>query len=263
MRAPRSERKTLIALTRPVSPSITQCELTHLARTPIHLELAQAQHCEYERALDMAGCSLRRLPEEPEFPDAVFVEDTAVVFDEVAIIARPGAPTRRLETQSVAAVLASYRQLRFIEEPGTLDGGDVLQMGRRVFVGLSARTNPEAARQLRTLLSPFGYTVHTAEVRGCLHLKTAVTRLDDGLLLINPAWVSPDAFPGTNLVTVDEAEPFGANALRIRDAVLYPAELPRTRERLERRGLRILAVPSSELAKAEGGVTCGSLVFEA
>jgi dimethylargininase len=263
MRVPLSESKTLIALTRPVSPSITRCELTHLARTPIQLGIAHAQHREYERALEMAGCSLRRLPGEPELPDAVFVEDTAVVFDEVAIIARPGAPTRRLETQSVAAALASYRPLHFIEEPGTLDGGDVLRMGRRVFVGLSARTNAEAARQLGALLSPFGYTVHTAEVRGCLHLKTAVTQLDEGLLLLNPAWVSPDAFPGTSLVTVDEAEPFGANALRIRDAVIYPAELPRTRERLERRGLRILSVPSSELAKAEGGVTCGSLVFEA
>jgi dimethylargininase len=258
-----SGSKTLIALTRPVSPSITRCELTHLARIPIDHGIAQAQHREYERALETAGCTLRHLPEEPELPDAVFVEDTAFVLDEVAIIARPGAPTRRLETRSVAAALASYRPLLFIEEPGTLDGGDVLRMGRKVFVGLSARTTADAARQLASLLSPFGYTVHPVEIRGCLHLKTAVTCIDEGLLLINPEWVSADAFPGTSLVTVDEAEPFGANALRIRNAVLYPAELPRTRERLERKGLRVLPVPSSELAKAEGGVTCGSLVFEA
>jgi dimethylargininase len=246
----------LIALTRAVSPSLGDCELTHLARCRIDVARARAQHTRYEKCLVRLGCRLRRLPEAPNLPDAVFVEDTCIVLDEVAVITRPGVTSRRPETSSVAAALAEYRELRLIEEPGTLDGGDVLVHGRTVYVGLSTRTNQEAIRQLDGLLAPLGYRVTTLEVRGCLHLKSAVTLVAPGVVLINPAWVDAAAFTDLAVIEVDPTEPFAGNALAVGGVVLYPDGFPRTRERLERSGLDVLPVDVSELGKAEGGVTC-------
>src|SRR6266513_1621025 len=166
----------MIAITRAVSDAIARCELTHLERTPIDLERARAQHAAYERALETAAhCDVVHAAPAPDLPDAVFVEDAAVVVDEVAIITRPGAPSRRAETSGVAEVLARYRELRHIDAPGTLDGGDVVVAGRRVFIGRSSRTNDEAIAQVRTILHPYGYDVRGVDVRGCLHLKSAAT----------------------------------------------------------------------------------------
>lgn len=256
----------LLALTRDLTPAIRGCELTHLARSPIDLARARAEHGEYEACLEKAGCTVRRLPADPDHADAVFIEDTAVVLAELAVIARPGAESRRAETPGVATALAEYRPLRHIEPPGTLDGGDVLRVGRRVFVGRSGRTNDAGIDQLRRLLAPHGYDVVAVPVRGCLHLKTAVTAAADDLLLVNRSFLPPDTFAGLELADVDPAEPFAANALRVGATVIYPAEFPRTRERLERRlgprGITVRPVPAGELAKAEGGVTCCSIVVE-
>ncbi len=254
---------TLIALTRGISPAITRCELTHLAREPVDLAAARAQHAAYERCLAELGCDVRRVDSAENFPDGVFIEDTAVVLDEVAVVTRPGAESRRAETAAVAEALATFRPLLHISAPGTLDGGDVLRVGRTLFVGRSARTNEAGIAQLGELVAPYGYAVRAVPVRGCLHLKTAVTAVRDDLLLLNPAWADAVDFPGFDVVEVDPAEPFAANALLIGDCVVYPAEHPRTRERLERRGIDVRTVPAGELAKAEGGVTCSSLVFNA
>jgi dimethylargininase len=250
-----------MALTRDISPALAECELTHLDRAPIDVARARRQHKAYERALASVGCAVQRLPADEDMPDSVFIEDTAVVLDEVAVITRPGAESRRAETEAVADALASHRPLVRIQAPGTLDGGDVLVADRTVFVGLSARTNEAGIEQLRGALAPFGYDVRAVPVRGCLHLKTAVTRVGGGRLLINRDWVPAEAFAGWALIDVDPSEPFAANALRIGDAVIYPDAFPRTRERLESHGTRIVPVPADELAKAEGGVTCCSLVF--
>lgn len=250
----------LIAVTRAVSPALTECELTNRAREPIDVAAAVAEHARYESTLRSLGATVVRAPPEPALPDAVFVEDTALVLDEVAVIARPGAATRRPETESIATVLSAYRPLLRIEPPGTLDGGDVLAVGRTVYVGLSSRTNRAGIDQLEMLLHPFGYEVVPVPVAGCLHLKSAVTQIADQHLLINPGFVGADCFDA-NLVTVAPTEPDGANALRIGSAVVYPAEYPKTAERLERAGLRVILVPCGEIAKAEGGVTCCSLVF--
>jgi dimethylargininase len=250
----------LSAITREVPASITRCELTHLARVPIDYARAVAQHEGYEGALRAAGCTVERLPAAPELPDSVFVEDVAVVFDEVAIVARPGAPSRRGEPPSVAGALAKFRPLRFIEAPGTLDGGDVLRAGRRVFVGRSSRTNADAIAQLRALLVPFDYTVHAVETTGCLHLKSAVTTLADDWLLINALWIDAAPFAGFRLTAVDPAEPFSANVLRVGGTIVCAAAWPRTRARLDAAGLQTVAVEVSELAKAEAGVTCCSLI---
>jgi dimethylargininase len=251
----------LLALTRAVPPSIARCELTHLAREPIDVARAAAQHKAYEDALARLGCVVRHLPEAPELPDSVFVEDAAVVLDELAVIARPGAASRRAETASVAAALGEHRQLECIQAPGTLDGGDVLRIGQHVYVGLSGRTNADGARQLADLLAPHGYQVAGTEVRGCLHLKSAVTAVADDVILVNPRWVDADRFAASRRIDVHPEEPFAANALRIDDAVVTSASAPRTGERLESMGLRVESVDLSELAKAEAGVTCCSLIL--
>jgi dimethylargininase len=250
-----------IALTREVSPRLGDCELTHLARVPIDVDLARAQHRVYEQALRDAGCSVEHLDASPDMPDSVFVEDIAVVFDELAIVTRPGAASRRAETAAVASALARDRSVQMIQAPGTVDGGDVLVAGRRVFVGRSTRTNDAAVEQMRQMLTPLGYTVCAVEVTGCLHLKSAVTALAGDLLLANPDWIDRAAFAGFELVEVDPLEPMAANALRVDDRVIYPTAFPRTAERIARRGLRLALIDASELAKAEGAVTCCSLII--
>jgi dimethylargininase len=250
-----------IAVTRAVSPSFAQCELTHLAREPIDVARATAQHAAYERLLRSLGLTLVSVPAAPELPDSVFIEDTAIVLEEIAVITRPGAASRRNETTAVASTLAGYRPLHSILPPATLDGGDVLRLGRTLHVGRSSRTNEPGVEQLRSIVARFGYRVAPVQFTGCLHLKSAVTALAGELLLLNPAWVSPAQFPGCETVAVDEREPHAANALRLDGTIVYPSAHPRTLERLRGRGLRVETTDCSELAKAEGGVTCCSLIF--
>ena len=243
-----------VAITRAVSPRIADCELSYIQRQPIDYARAAAQHEGYERLLASHGCQIVHVPAAPDMPDSVFVEDTAVVLDDVAIITRPGAQSRRSEVESVAEVLQRYRPLFRVTEPATLDGGDVLVIGQRLYVGVSQRTNIEAIEQLNAVPIDF---------QGCLHLKSAVTQIDDDTLLVNPRWVDSRQFPDLNRVDIDPAEPFAANALRLGDVLLFSASYPRTRKLLESRGYRVEVVDVSELEKAEAGVTCCSVLFEA
>jgi dimethylargininase len=252
-----------IALTRDVDAALADCELSFVDRAPIDVALAKVQHAAYCEALAGLGCEVVALPPAPGHPDSVFVEDTAIVVDELAFVTRPGAQSRRGETDSVAAALARWRPLQRIAAPGTVDGGDVLRIGRTLYVGASARSNGEAVAQLRTALAPHGYRVEYVSTRGCLHLKSAVTAVADGVLLLQPEWTDRSAFAGYDLIEVDPAEEHAANALRVGDAIVYPDCFPRTRERLERAGVRVVGVDVSELQKAEGAVTCCSIVFEA
>jgi dimethylargininase len=251
----------LIALTREVAPSLARCELTHPARTPIDVGLAARQHEAYEAALREAGCTVVRANPEPDLPDSVFVEDTAVVFDEVAVVTRPGAASRRRETESTTLALRPHRRIVAIEDPGTLDGGDVLVAGKVVYVGVGARSNAEGLRQFERLLAPHGYRVRGVEVTGCLHLKSAATLVSASSVLVNPAWVDPRVFAFLDVVPIDPGEPSAANALLIRDRIVYSPAYPRTRAVLERRGSVVVPVDLGELAKAEGALTCCSLVF--
>lgn len=251
-----------IALTREVSKAIVDCALTYLERTPIDVQLAREQHQAYEACLRELGCHIQRLPAGQDMPDSVFVEDIAVLLDEVAVITRPGSQPRRLETPAVAAALQPYRRLLRIGPPGTLDGGDVLQIGRQLYVGHSGRTNRSGIQQLRRLVKPFGYPVESVEVQGCLHLKSAATLVAEDTLLLNPGWVEAGVFGKKRLIEVHPAEPHAGNALMIDQVVVYPAAYPATRERLERAGIRIQSLDVSEITKAEGGVTCCSLIFD-
>jgi dimethylargininase len=252
-----------IAITREVSPDMAACELSFVARSQVVTALAQSQHAAYQDALRGLGCEVISLAAEPSLPDAVFVEDTALVFDEVAVITRPGAVSRRAETGAVAEALRVYRPLLHIDEPATLDGGDVLRIGPCVYVGISARSNAEAVAQLRRSLAPHGYSVQAVAMRDCLHLKSAVTQVAADTVLINTAWVDAAVFAGYRQIEVDPNEPHAANALLIGDALIYPTNFPRTRERLENAGIRVVAVDVGELQKAEGAVTCCSLLFAA
>ena len=250
-----------IAMTRPVSPRMGECELTYLPRVVIDVELARAQHDEYQAALAALGCQLVPLPPEPDLPDSIFVEDTAIVLAEAAIITRPGAASRRPETESVARALEPHRHLIFIQTPGTLDGGDVLRVGHTLYVGSSNRSNAAGIEQLAAAVAPFSYTVVPVPVGGCLHLKSAVTQVGPNALLVNRQLVEAGYFPGMDLIDVDPAEPSAANALLVGDQVIYPASFPYTLKRLRDRGIRVKCVDVSEVEKAEGAVTCCSLVF--
>ena len=251
----------MIAVTRAVSPGIAGCEISHIERLAIDAELAAEQHRRYERTLATLGCRIVSLPAEPAMPDSAFVEDVAVVLDDVAVMTRPGAVSRRVEGASVAHVLARFRPLLALAAPATLDGGDILRLGHTLHVGRSGRSNQAGRRQLRELVARYGYEVRPHALRDCLHLKSAVTEVADDTLLIQPEWVAPEEFAGYRLIAVDPREPHAANALRLGAHVVYPACFPRTRDILERAGIAVTPVDVSELQKAEGAVTCCSLVF--
>lgn len=250
-----------IAITRDVSRSLGDCELSYVDRVPIDVGRARLQHEAYRRALAALGCDVITLAAEDELADAVFVEDIAIVLDELAIVTRPGASSRRAEVASVATALGRHRMLRTIEAPATIDGGDVLRIGRTIYVGESARTDADGIAQLRAIVRDAGYTVQPVPIRGCLHLKSAVSDVADDVVLINPEWVDRASFAAFRQIEIDAGEPHAANALRIGDGVIYPASFPRTLRRLESAGVAPLPVDVSELQKAEGAVTCCSLVF--
>src|SRR5580658_8914561 len=238
-----------VALTRAVSRSLASCELTWLERREIDIELAIEQHKQYETTLTAMGVRVISLPEQPDMPDAVFVEDPLVVFDEVAIVTRMGSLSRRAEGDSLAEAISVFRPVRRIFEPSTLEGGDVMRIGRDVFVGLSSRTNAAGLRQLAQELGEFGYRVYPVGVRGCLHLKSACCPMGDGKILANRGWLDSDSLGDYTIVGVAPDEPGAANILRIGDAVLMPASFPRTEEILRREGLNVLTVDISELMK--------------
>jgi dimethylargininase len=252
----------LTAITRAVSPAIVHCELSFIDRKPIDLARAQEQHRAYEKLLEKLGASVISLPAERELPDSMFVEDPAMVLDELAVILPLGTETRRREAPSLAQALSKFRNLEYVTLPGTLEGGDVLRIGRKLFVGLTKRSNTEGIRQLAAILAPYNYEVLAVPVTGCLHLKSAVTSLGRNTLLANRPWFDTAAFAGYEWIDVDPAEPHAANALALGDTIIFPASFPRTRARIEARGFHVTPLDISELQKAESGLTCSSLLFE-
>jgi dimethylargininase len=250
-----------VAITREISPRFNECEITHIERTPIDLDVARAQHHEYVQALKALGCDVIELPAEPDLPDSVFVEDTAFILPEAAVITRPGADSRKPETESIIRALTPHIKLVQVREPATVDGGDVLVLGKKIFIGLSTRSNQESVDQLNELLGRYEYQVTGVQMHDCLHLKTAVTRVDDNTLLINPRWVDTYHFENFKWIEVDPSEPFAANCLPIGSSIVYPTAFPKTCAKLEVAGYNVTTVDVSELAKAEGAVTCCSLIL--
>lgn len=253
----------LTAITRAVSPALERCELSFIARQPIDMELAVAQHHAYEDHLAGLGVRVISLPAEPELPDSMFVEDPALVLDELAVIFPLGTETRRREALSIALALQPYRHLEYIQFSAMVEGGDVLRLGRKLFVGATARSNAEGIDELKRIVSPYGYEVTSVPVSGCLHLKSAVTALDGHTLLAKREWFDAAKIPGYDWVDVDPSEPHAGNALALCGSILFPASFPLTRERIEARGFRVTTLDISELQKAESGLTCSSLLFDA
>lgn len=253
---------TLTAITRRIGSDIVDCALTFMDRRPIDIDAADRQHEAYEDTLRRLGVDVISLPALPGAPDATFVEDTAIVLDELAVLTVPALQSRRLEVESIACALTPYRRVLRLVGDARLEGGDVMRVEQTLYVGLSRRTNSTGIDQLRTLLERHGYRVEPVPVDRALHLKTACTYVGDGMVLANPDWVDVSRIENVRIVPVDRAEPFGANAVLVGNTVVAAASAPRTAERLRAAGRSVVQVDMSETEKAEGGLTCCSLLFE-
>ena len=248
------------ALTRLPSPALPACELTHIAREPIDLARANAQHAAYCAALTAAGATVTVLPALADYPDSCFVEDTTVILPELVIRTRPGAASRQGEVAEIAAHLPIDRPHITIAAPGTVDGGDVLVVGKDIFIGLTLRSNADAVAQFAAAAAPFGYRVTGVPVAKALHLKTAVSALADDLLLVNTDWLDPAVF-GRRHIASAPGEPFAANSLTVGNTVFH-AMGEATLARIAAAGFDARFLDISEFAKAEAGLTCLSLVFQ-
>ncbi len=257
----------LTAIVKTPTPRLVDaCELTFLERIPIDFEHALAQHAGYRQALEHAGARVVTLDASPDLPDSVFVEDTAVILDELAIITLPGAPSRLPETALMEPVIGRYRRLEHIHAPGTVDGGDALLIGRTLFIGVSTRTNAEGIRQLEQIAQPLGYAVIPVPVLGSLHLKTACTALNATTVLLNPGWIDIEPFKGYERIPVPADEPFGAAVLPIATNLIANAAFPRTLDLIaphcQSSGVQLISANISEFNKAEAGLTCLSLLVD-
>lgn len=250
------------ALTHRPAPLLGDCQLTFLDRQPIDLERANAQHQAYCASLQAAGIQVQVLKTSLDLPDSAFVEDCAVILDELAVLTRPGSPARQPEVVRLAPVIAQVRPMVRMAHPAALDGGDVLQIGKTLYVGSSTRTNPAGIAALAEIVQPHGYQVIPVPVHGSLHLKTACTALDDETLLANLDWIDLTRFEGLRILAVPEEEPWGANVLRIGEFLWAQTAFPRTLEQLLQAGYAVQEIDCSEFLKAEAGLTCLSLVYK-
>ena len=224
-------------------------------------ERCRQQHGAYVAALRELGLDVEVLPADPGHPDAHFVEDVAVVTPEVAVITRPGAQSRRGEVDAIARRLERHRPLRRIDSPGTLDGGDVLMVGRRCFVGRSARTNDAGIAQLASILADHGYRTTAVDVGAGLHLKSDLNLVTEDTLVATADLSGRPELADFKVIVVPEDERYAANVVRINDALLMPAGYPATRRLLAPTGLQIIELETSELRRMDGGLTCLSLRF--
>lgn len=251
-----------IAFVRRPASSLVHCEVTHVAREDIDLPSAFRQHQEYCRAIQTGGVTVESLPPEESFPDAACIEDNAIILPELAVIASMGTASRRGEPALLVSVLSQRRRLVHVSPPAAIEGGDVFRIGKTVYVGASSRTNREGVNALRDVVEPLGYGVVLLPIRGCLHLKTACTPLDDDTLLVNPGWLDVSALKTFRLVSVPPEEPFAANVLRLPAGILGNAAYPRTLDLIQEHGCPVTGVELTEFSKAEAGPTCLSLIVD-
>ena len=252
----------LVALTHIVSPLIEDCELTYVERSPLDYDKAAAQHEAYCRALERCGAKVVKLTANAALPDSCVVEDTAVVTEDLAVLSSMGTASRREEPAGVEKEIGKYRDVERVQLPAMIEGGDCLQTGKNVFVGVSCRTNRAGVAELERLLKPRGYRVTPVEVKSCLHLKTACTFINDETLLANPRWVDLAPFRNYNIISVPEDEPWAANAVRVNGSVCLDVGSPQAAELVSRVHDSVETVDISEFRKAEGSLTCLSIVFK-
>lgn len=249
------------AITRKPAPNFASGLTTASHQSPPSYQLLLEQHRRYSETLADLGLEVVELPELAEYPDAYFVEDVAVVTPEIAVITNPGAPSRRGEPDDIVTDISEFRQTRRISEPGRLDGGDVLQVDRCFFIGLSERTNMEGAGQLGKYLQEFGYAWTTVPVGAGLHLKSSINYLGENTLLLTGAVAAQAQFSGFKQILVPVHEAYAANTLAVNRHLLMPQGFPQTRKKLEPLGMPVIEMDVSEVAKMDGGLTCLSLRF--
>lgn len=254
---------SLIAITHVPSPNMQEYERTFVDDQPIDLDIALLQHEAYREALEQCGAKVTILGANRAMADCVFVEDTALVLDEIAVMMSPGAESRRREPAGIEPELRKYRRIERVSLPGTIDGGDIVVSGKSVYVGESARTNAAGIEMLRQILAPYGYSVTGVKTTGCLHLKTACSALPDGRFLVNIDWIDASMLPADQLLHVPTNEPWAGDVLVIGSKIIVSSAFPETIGLLRAQGWDVIPVNVSEYAKAEGGVTCLSLVFRA
>lgn len=237
--------------------------MLHVPRQEFNIETATRQHAAYIAALAAAGVIVTVLPEEPELPDSTFVEDAVIMLDEAAVICRLATASRAPEAERIEHEIARFRPIYRIVGPGTIEGGDVLRIGKTIYVGISGRTNKEGIRQLDKIVRRYGYQVVEVSVTGCLHLKTGVTSPAEDVLIANADWIDLSPFGCFEILRVPVTEPWGANTLAINGEVLVAESSPLTADLLEAKGLRVKRLGISEFQKAEAGLTCLSVLYSA
>jgi len=249
------------AITRKPCENFARGLTTTVSSEPAVYELMLKQHTAYLEALSTAGLEVIVLDPQPDYPDAHFVEDTAVVTSDVAVITIPGADARQGEEESIIPVLAEFRKIERIKAPGTLDGGDVLQVGNHFFIGISERTNREGATQLGRILQSYGNTWTTVAVGAGLHFKSSVIFVGQNTLLVTSDFTAKETLKGYNQIVLDSAESYAANTLLVNEHLLIPTGYPGTRKLLGTLGLNMIELEVSEVRKMDGGLTCMSLRF--
>jgi dimethylargininase len=254
-------KKRLTVVTHLPSPKLQNCELTFLDSEKIDIKKAQLEHQEYCKMIERCGAEVTILDENKDLADSVFVEDPIIVFDEIAVLTSMGVESRRKESEYMKKIFSKYREIKEIKLPAKIEGGDVLKIGEKIFVGLSARTNQEGIDCLENIIKPYGYEVIAVKVPGCLHLKTGCTALDDKTILINSKWVDENTFSGFKKIEVPESEPFGANILKINDVICMNKTFSETLNLVKSFGYKTESTDISEFVKAEAGLTCMSVPF--
>jgi dimethylargininase len=252
----------MIILTRTPSNSLAQAQLTHLARVPINYELAKIQHQRYCTTLSQLVSDIQVLPALTEFPDSVFVEDVFISLPDVSILCRPGAKSRLGEVDAISTHVPNDRPAVRLESPARIDGGDVLVIGKKIFIGQSSRTNSVAIKVITEIVTPFGYSVTAVKVLGALHLKTAVTALSDDLLVMNSRWINTSVFSDWRRLCVADSEPFAGNILKIANTIFVQSTHIDTANAISAAGFQVQLIDISEFAKAEAGLTCMSVIIQ-
>jgi len=225
-------------------------------------KIAIKQHDDYIEALKFCGLEVTELQADERFPDSCFVEDVAVCTKKFAVITNPGASSRKGEEKEIIEVIKEfYKNLEYIKEPGTLEGGDEMMVKDHFYIGLSRRTNREGAKQLIKTLEKYGMSGSIVEMSEMLHLKSGLAYLEDNVLLVAGEFINKVEFGKFNKIVVDEEETYSANCIRINDYVLVPAGYPKTKEKIETAGFRTIVVDTSEYRKVNGGLSCLSLRF--
>lgn len=225
-------------------------------------ENALVQHDNYIKALKLCGVNVHVLEADERYPDSCFVEDVAVCTEKFVMVTSPGAETRKGEEKEIIETLHKfYEEIKYIQAPGTLEGGDVMMVGDHYYIGLSDRTNAEGAQQLISALESYGMNGSVIDMKEMLHLKTGLAYLEDNILLVAGEFISHNAFDQYTKIVIDEDESYAANCIRVNDFVLVPERFYKTREKIEAAGLKVITVDTSEYMKVDGGLSCLSLRF--